>query len=76
MPSQDVLRMAKETGAIPYDIPGVEMSHDGDLCGFDVFLKKIPPHRCCITAARRHRACGCGACEGDGSEGCGKEGLG
>ncbi|MFC3106758.1 chromate resistance protein ChrB domain-containing protein [Undibacterium arcticum] len=38
--AQDVLKVAEETGAIPYDIPGVEMSHDGDLCSFDAFLKK------------------------------------
>lgn len=40
VPPQDVLRVARETGAIPYDIPGVEMSHDGELCSFDAFLKK------------------------------------
>jgi hypothetical protein len=32
--------VARETGAIPYDIPGVELSHDGELCSFDTFLKK------------------------------------
>lgn len=40
VPNQDVLRVAQETGAIPYDIPGVEMTHVGDLCSFDAFLKK------------------------------------
>ena len=31
---------AKETGAIPYDIPGAEpFSHDGELCSFDAFIK-------------------------------------
>jgi hypothetical protein len=40
VPSGDVLRMAKETGATPYDIPGVEFSHEGELCSFDAFLKK------------------------------------
>jgi len=40
VPTQDVLKVAQETGAIPYDIPGVEMSHDGELCSFDAFLKK------------------------------------
>ncbi|MBA3966463.1 MAG: chromate resistance protein [Nitrospirales bacterium] len=40
VPAADVLRMAEETGAIPYDIPGVELSHDGELCSFDAFLKK------------------------------------
>ncbi len=40
VPSGDVLRVAAETGAIPYDIPGVELSHEGELCSFDTFLKK------------------------------------
>jgi hypothetical protein len=35
-----VLQVAQETGAIPYDVPGVEMTHEGDLCSFDAFLKK------------------------------------
>ena len=34
------LGTAKETGATPYDIPGVEMGHDGELCSFDTFLRK------------------------------------
>jgi hypothetical protein len=29
VPSSDVLRVANEAGAIPYDIPGVEFSHAG-----------------------------------------------
>jgi len=37
---EDVLRIAKETGAIPYDIPGVEFSHVGEMCSFDAFLSK------------------------------------
>lgn len=40
VPAGDVLRVAAESGAIPYDIPGVELSHDGALCSFDAFLKK------------------------------------
>lgn len=39
-PAGDVLRLAGETGAIPYDIPGVELSHAGELCSFDAFLAK------------------------------------
>ncbi|HSE79951.1 MAG TPA: chromate resistance protein ChrB domain-containing protein [Alphaproteobacteria bacterium] len=35
-----VLNEAKHTGATPYDVPGVELSHDGPLCSFDAFLKK------------------------------------
>ena len=40
VPTGDVLRVAAETAAIPYDIPGVELSHEGELCSFDTFLKK------------------------------------
>lgn len=38
--AKDVLRLAEELGAIPYDIPNVEFSHVGELCSFDAFLKK------------------------------------
>ena len=40
VPSGDVLRVASETGAVPYDVPGVEMTHVGELCSFDAFIKK------------------------------------
>jgi len=40
VPSGDVLKVAQENGATPYDIPGVEMTHVGDLCSFDAFLLK------------------------------------
>lgn len=40
VPTGDVLRVAEDTGAIPYDIPGVELSHLGELCSFDAFLAK------------------------------------
>jgi hypothetical protein len=40
VPNGDVLRVAGETGAIPYDIPGVELTHVGEDCSFDTFLKK------------------------------------
>ena len=36
----DVLQVAAEQGATPYDIPGVEMSHVGEKCSFDAFLAK------------------------------------
>ena len=39
VPSSDVLKAAKERDAIPYDIPDVHFSHDGELCSFDAFLK-------------------------------------
>ena len=40
VPAGEVLAVAQQTGAVPYDIPGVEMSHVGDLCSFDAFLSK------------------------------------
>ena len=40
VPPPQVLKVANETGAIPYDIPGVELSHVGELCSFDAFLTK------------------------------------
>ena len=40
VPSGDVLRVASETGAVPYDVPGVEMTHVGELCSFDAFIAK------------------------------------
>jgi len=32
VPGGEVMRVAYETGAIPYDVPGVELGHHGDLC--------------------------------------------
>ena len=32
--------VASATGAIPYDVDGVELGHVGALCSFDAFLKK------------------------------------
>ncbi|QEY63183.1 chromate resistance protein [Metapseudomonas lalkuanensis] len=40
VPASEVLDVAAEQGAVPYDIPGVELSHEGELCSFDAFLKK------------------------------------
>lgn len=40
VPSDLVREVAIESGAIPYDIPGVELTHVGELCSFDAFLKK------------------------------------
>ncbi len=31
---------AAELNAIPYDVEGVELSHDGPRCSFDAFLRK------------------------------------
>jgi len=40
VPSQEVMTTAKAQDAIPYDVPGVELTHDGPLCSFDAFIKK------------------------------------
>ena len=40
VPAADVLKVARQTGATPYDVPGVEMTHVGELCSFDAFLSK------------------------------------
>ncbi|MDS0860239.1 chromate resistance protein [Burkholderia pseudomultivorans] len=36
----DVMRVAQETGAIPYDVQNVELGHHGEQCSFDAFLQK------------------------------------
>lgn len=40
VPDAGVLRIAKETGAIPFDVPDVELGHHGELCSFDAFLER------------------------------------
>ncbi len=40
VPEHEVLSTARETGAIPYDVSDVELTHVGELCSFDAFLKK------------------------------------
>jgi hypothetical protein len=38
VPPNDVLAVAKQTGAIPYDIKGVDFGHVGDRCSFDAIV--------------------------------------
>jgi hypothetical protein len=38
VPPERVLGAAAEEGAIPYDVPGVELGHHGERCSFDAFL--------------------------------------
>ena len=40
VPASEVLAVAKEENAIPYDVPDVELGHHGDHCSFDAFVKK------------------------------------
>lgn len=40
VPTDQVMAKAEELNAIPYDLPGVEYTHEGDKCTFDYILKK------------------------------------
>jgi hypothetical protein len=40
VPAAEVLSEAGRTGAIPYDVPGVEFTHVGERCSFDAFLTR------------------------------------
>ena len=40
VPPDRVLAVAEETGATPYDVPGVEFTHVEDGCSFDTFVSK------------------------------------
>ena len=40
VPNAEVLGVAEQTGAVPYDVPGVEMTHEGELSSFDAFIRK------------------------------------
>lgn len=40
VPAHQVHRTAEETGATPFDVPDVELGHEGERCSFDAFLKK------------------------------------
>ena len=39
-PADQVIEKAAQLNAIPFDVEGVELSHDGPLCSFDAILKK------------------------------------
>lgn len=40
VPPADVAKVARETGATAFDVEGVELTHDGQLCSFDAFLAR------------------------------------
>jgi len=40
VPKEEVVIKAEEIGAIPYDLPGVEYTHEGGFCTFDYIVKK------------------------------------
>ena len=40
VPAEEVLAKAAELDAMPFDVEGVELSHEGPLCSFDALIKK------------------------------------
>lgn len=40
VPAGEVIQVAAETGAVPYDVAGVELGHHGEKCSFDAFIGK------------------------------------
>ena len=40
VPPEQVTKTAQVTGAIPFDVPGAELTHEGPLCSFDAILSK------------------------------------
>ncbi len=40
VPADRVLAIAEQIRAIPYDIPGVKLTHVGEFCSFDAFIKE------------------------------------
>ena len=44
VPAVQVLPVASETGATPYDIAGVQFTHEGERCSFDTILRIYDIH--------------------------------
>lgn len=40
VPPDKVMEVAAQNGAVPFDVPRVELTHEGPLCSFDAILKK------------------------------------
>jgi len=40
VPPDDVLRVAEQEGAVPFDVPDVELGHHGAECSFDAIMRK------------------------------------
>lgn len=40
VPGDQVMAVAEREGAVPYDVPGVELGHAGPECSFDAIIKK------------------------------------
>lgn len=40
VPSERVMEVVQQEGAVPYDVPDVELGHHGQQCSFDAIAKK------------------------------------
>jgi hypothetical protein len=40
VPAGEVMAVAERDGAIPYDVPGVELGHHDERCSFDAFVTR------------------------------------
>ena len=40
VPTDQVMAVSQKEGAIPYDVPNVELGHHGDKCSFDAIVRK------------------------------------
>lgn len=40
VPADQVIQKSREMNAIPYDLPNVEYTHEGERCTFDYIVKK------------------------------------
>ena len=40
VPAEEVMTVAERERAVPYDVKGVELGHDGKECSFDALVKK------------------------------------
>ncbi|MDB5871998.1 MAG: hypothetical protein JWQ07_1440 [Ramlibacter sp.] len=52
LPAQ-VFDEAKRLGAVPYDVPGAPISHDGELCSFDTLLRAFDLNEPALLALAR-----------------------
>src|SRR4051812_13142434 len=53
VPPDRVRATADATGAIPYDVEGVELSHVGPRCSFDAFVEKYDLEEPALTELAR-----------------------
>lgn len=55
-PPEEVVEVAQREGAIPFDVPNVELGHHGSECSFDAIIKKYElTDRACATCGYRQR---------------------